>query len=59
MALTCEQGWAVATCLFWAAVLSITFPLMLYALTPLGAICFYAGLNVIAFCMIFLWLPET
>ncbi|KAF3002955.1 hypothetical protein E8E13_004127 [Curvularia kusanoi] len=53
------MGWAVATCLFWAAVLSITFPLMLYALTPLGAICFYAGLNVIAFCMIFLWLPET
>ncbi|KAJ8107610.1 hypothetical protein OPT61_g8745 [Boeremia exigua] len=53
------MGWAVATCLFWAAVLSITFPLMLYALTPLGAICFYAGLNLIAFCMIFLWLPET
>ncbi|KAF1364051.1 hypothetical protein EJ07DRAFT_162566 [Lizonia empirigonia] len=53
------MGWAVATCLFWAAVLSITFPLMLYALTPVGAICFYAGLNMIAFCMIFLWLPET
>ncbi|KAH6642760.1 hypothetical protein C7974DRAFT_108176 [Boeremia exigua] len=53
------MGWAVATCLFWAAVLSITFPLMLYALTPLGAICFYAGLNIVAFCMIFLWLPET
>ncbi|KAJ4348890.1 hypothetical protein N0V95_005069 [Ascochyta clinopodiicola] len=53
------MGWAVATCLFWAAVLSITFPLMLYALTPVGAICFYAGLNMVAFCMIFLWLPET
>lgn len=32
---------------------------MLYALTPVGAICFYAGLNMIAFGMIFLWLPET
>ncbi|KAF3033508.1 hypothetical protein E8E12_004804 [Didymella heteroderae] len=53
------MGWAVATCLFWAAVLSITFPLMLSAMGPTGAICFYAGLNMIAFCMIFLWLPET
>lgn len=26
------MGWAVATCLFWAAVLSITFPKMLAAL---------------------------
>jgi hypothetical protein len=32
---------------------------MLYALTPVGAICFYAGLNMLAFGMIFLWLPET
>jgi MFS family permease len=27
------MGWAVATCLFWASILSITFPLMLNALT--------------------------
>lgn len=32
---------------------------MLSAMGPTGAICFYAGLNMIAFCMIFLWLPET
>ena len=33
-----EQGmaWAVSTCLFWAAVLSITFPRLLQALTPTG-----------------------
>ena len=33
-----EQGmaWAVTTCLFWAAVLSITFPRMLLAFTPTG-----------------------
>lgn len=56
-----EQGmaFAVATCLFWAAVLSITFPAMLQAMTPTGAFGFYAGLNVIAFIMIFFFVPET
>ncbi|EJD03081.1 uncharacterized protein FOMMEDRAFT_84814 [Fomitiporia mediterranea MF3/22] len=53
------MSWAVSTCLFWAAVLSITFPRMLTALTPTGAFGFYAGLNVLAFIMIFLWVPET
>ena len=53
------MAWAVATCLFWAAVLSITFPRMLDAMTPTGAFGFYAGLNVMAFCMIFLFVPET
>jgi sugar porter (SP) family MFS transporter len=56
-----EQGmaWAVSTCLFWAAVLSITFPPLLQAFTPTGAFGFYAGLNVIAFVMIFFFMPET
>jgi sugar porter (SP) family MFS transporter len=53
------MGWAVATCLFWASVLGISFPLILNAFTPTGAFGFYAGLNVIAFWMIFLWVPET
>ena len=53
------MAWAVATCLFWAAVLGITFPRMLTALTPQGAFGFYAGLNVCALIMIFLWVPET
>lgn len=53
------MAWAVATCLFWAAVLSITFPRMLAAMTPQGAFGFYAFLNVTALVMIFLWLPET
>lgn len=30
------MSWAVATCLFWAAVLSITFPRMLAAMGPEG-----------------------
>ncbi|TQN75081.1 putative metabolite transport protein YfiG [Colletotrichum shisoi] len=53
------MSWAVATCLFWAAVLSITFPIMLADIGVIGSFCFYAGLNVVAFVMIFLWLPET
>ena len=70
------MAWAVATCLFWAAVLSITFPRMLsamsgespsYAMKQLhtdsrvapGAFGFYAALNVTAFVMIFLFVPET
>jgi len=53
------MAWAVATCLFWAAVLSITFPRMLAVMTPQGAFGFYAGLNVTALVMIFLWVPET
>ncbi|KAF2805874.1 sugar transporter-like protein [Mytilinidion resinicola] len=53
------MSWAVATCLFWAAVLSITFPRMLAAMTPTGAFGFYAFLNIVAFVMIFLFVPET
>ncbi|OCK80664.1 MFS transporter [Lepidopterella palustris CBS 459.81] len=53
------MSWAVATCLFWAAVLSITFPRMLAALSPTGAFGFYAGLNLMAFVFIFLFVPET
>ncbi|KAK7920990.1 hypothetical protein PG985_009012 [Apiospora marii] len=53
------MAWAVATCLFWAAVLSITFPKILASLGVVGAFCLYAGFNVVAFVMIFLWLPET
>ncbi|EFW20463.1 hypothetical protein D8B26_003161 [Coccidioides posadasii str. Silveira] len=53
------MAWAVATCLFWAAVLSMTFPRMLRAMTPTGAFGFYAGLNVTALIMIYMWVPET
>ena len=45
--------------MFWAAVLSISFPAILAAFTPVGAFGFYAGLNVAAFFMIFLFVPET
>jgi hypothetical protein len=52
-------AWTVATCLFWAAVLSITFPRVVAAMSIEGAFGFYAALNVTAFCMIFLFVPET
>ncbi|KAF8915551.1 hypothetical protein CPB85DRAFT_1374998 [Mucidula mucida] len=53
------MSWAVATCLGWAAVLGITFPRMLTALTEVGAFAFYAGLNIVALIMIFFLMPET
>jgi MFS family permease len=53
------MGFAVATCLFWAAVLSITFPRVLAAFTPTGAFGFYAALNVTAFLMIFLFVCSS
>lgn len=53
------MAFAVATCLFWAAVLSLTWPRMEAAMTPTGAFGFYTGLNIIAFFMILMWVPET
>ncbi|KAI1486003.1 sugar transporter-domain-containing protein [Biscogniauxia mediterranea] len=53
------MGFAVATCLGWAAVLSITFPFILHRLGTLGAFCLYAGFNAAAFVMIFFLVPET
>jgi len=53
------MAWAVATCLFFAAVLSITLPLILGAFHVYGTFAFYAGLNVVAFIMIFHFVPET
>lgn len=56
-----EQGmaFAVATCLFWAAVLSMSFPSIEQAMGVTGAFGFYAGMNVVAFVLILLFVPET
>ncbi|KAJ0117209.1 hypothetical protein J7T55_003619 [Diaporthe amygdali] len=53
------MAWAVATCFFWASVLTVSFPAILKALGVVGAFCLYAGFNLIAFAMIFLCVPET
>ena len=39
--------------------LSITFPRILASLGVLGAFCMYAGFNMVAFVMIFFFVPET
>lgn len=53
------MSWAVATNNFWAAVLSLTLPRMLATMKPQGVFGFYAGLNLVAFALIFFFLPET
>ncbi|KAI0202505.1 sugar transporter-domain-containing protein [Astrocystis sublimbata] len=53
------MAFAVATNLFWAAVLNITFPKILASLGVVGAFGLYAGFNVLGFVLIFLWVPET
>lgn len=56
-----EQGmaWAVSVCFGFSAILSITFPRLLRVFTPTGAFGFYAGLNVVALVLIYLFVPET
>ena len=53
------MSWAVATNNFWAFMLTISLPRILSAFTPVGTFGFYAGLNIVAFFMIFFFLPET
>ncbi|KAK8864748.1 hypothetical protein IAR55_002004 [Kwoniella newhampshirensis] len=56
-----EQGmsWVVFINNFFAGVLSITFPRMRTVMTSTGAFGFYAGLNLIAWFMIFCFVRET
>ncbi|CAG8981556.1 hypothetical protein HYALB_00013804 [Hymenoscyphus albidus] len=53
------MSWAVATNNFWATIVSLTFPRQLKAFGIQGAFGFYAGMNALAFIMIFLFLYET
>ncbi|CAG9997133.1 unnamed protein product [Clonostachys byssicola] len=56
-----EQGMAWAVCInnVFAGVLSLTFPRMQTVMTPTGAFGFYAGLNFIAWILIFCFVRET
>ncbi|KAJ7151459.1 sugar transporter [Mycena crocata] len=56
-----EQGMAFAVCInnVFAGVLGLTFPRMQTVMTPTGAFGFYAGLNLIAWGMIFCFVRET
>jgi hypothetical protein len=53
------MAWAVAINLIFAGVLGLTFPPMVAAMGQIGAFCFYAGLNALAFVGIFCLVPET
>jgi len=56
-----EQGmaWAVCVNTVFAGVLGLTFPAMEGAMGDVGAFAFYAGLNLVAWVMIFFLVPET
>jgi len=56
-----EQGMAWAVCInnTFAGILGLTYPRMSTVMTPTGAFCFYAGLNLIAWGMIFCFVRET
>ncbi|KAJ4322469.1 hypothetical protein N0V84_004825 [Fusarium piperis] len=56
-----EQGMAWAVCInnTFAGILGLTFPKMQDVMTPTGAFGFYAGLNLIAWVMIFCFVRET
>ncbi|KAJ4333188.1 hypothetical protein N0V87_007825 [Didymella glomerata] len=56
-----EQGMAWAVCInnTFAGILGLTFPRMTTVMTQTGAFGFYAGLNLIAWFMIFCFLRET
>jgi hypothetical protein len=43
----------------WAAILSLTFPRLLASLGPESTFTLYAFLNVVAFCLVYLFVPET
>lgn len=53
------QAWAVCINNTFAGILSLTFPRMQSVMTPTGAFGFYAGLNLIAWFMIFCFVRET
>jgi len=53
------MSWAVTVCLGFSAILTISFPALQVAITQVGAFGFYAGLNIIAFVLIFFLVPET
>ena len=56
-----EIGAAFTICVNNAvsSALGLTFPSLLAKVTPTGAFCLYAGLNMLSFTVIFFVVPET
>lgn len=53
------MSFSVATNLFWAGILTVVFPHLMDILGPTGVLGLFAGFNIVALVMIFLWVPET
>ena len=53
------MSWAVATCLFWASVLSLTWPRMEAAFTAPGAFGFYCAICFVGWIFIVFCFPEV
>lgn len=53
------MSFSVATNFFWAGVLTVVFPHLMDDLGPTGVLGLFAGFNLVALVMIFLWVPET
>ena len=54
-----EVAFSICVKVSVGSALSLTFPSLLARVTPTGAFGFYAGLNVVAFLVIFFVVPET
>lgn len=56
-----EIGAALTICVnnSFSSALGLTFPSLLAKITPTGAFCSYAGLNMLSFVVIFFVVPET
>lgn len=50
---------ATATTWFFNSMLALTWPLLMRAFRPQGAFMFYAAMNLVAFVLIILYVPET
>ncbi|KAG8727634.1 hypothetical protein FRC11_012772 [Ceratobasidium sp. 423] len=53
------MSFATATTWFFNFVVAITFPRLLGAFTPQGAFGWYAAWNIVGWCLILLFVPET
>ena len=53
------MGFATATCWFFNFILAFSWPRLRNAFTIAGAFGFYAAWNIVGFCLVLLFLPET
>ncbi|CAE6405231.1 unnamed protein product [Rhizoctonia solani] len=53
------MSFATATCWFFNFIVAITFPRLLGAFKPQGAFGWYAAWNIVGWCLILLFVPET